>query len=75
MHLLHHLVTGFGADGTVTRALRTRTFYVVPRVNPDGAELALADHPRLLRSVEATILERGPLGDAGYGRSLPQRLP
>jgi len=49
LHLLHHLVTGFGRDDTVTRALRTRTFYVVPRVNPDGAELALAEHPRLLR--------------------------
>ena len=27
----------------VTQALRTRTFYVVPRVNPDGAEWVLAD--------------------------------
>ncbi len=50
-HVLHHLVDGFGrGDEQVTRALRTRTFYVVPRVNPDGAEWALADRPRLRRS-------------------------
>ncbi|HEY5664664.1 MAG TPA: M14 family metallopeptidase [Ilumatobacter sp.] len=49
-HLIHRLVTGFGHDDTVTRALRTRTFYVVPRVNPDGAEWVLADRPRLRRS-------------------------
>jgi hypothetical protein len=48
--LVHRLVTGFGADDEITRALRTRTFYVVPRVNPDGAEWVLADRPRLPRS-------------------------
>ena len=48
--ILRHLVNGFGVDPAVTEAMRTRTFYVVPRVNPDGAELALADRPRLLRS-------------------------
>ncbi|MDY7100152.1 MAG: M14 family metallopeptidase [Actinomycetota bacterium] len=50
-HLLHHLVTGHrDGDPSVSEALRTRTFYVVPRVNPDGAEWALDDHPRFLRS-------------------------
>jgi len=50
-HLLQRLVDGFEAgDETIVRALRTRTFYVVPRVNPDGAEWALADPPRLRRS-------------------------
>ena len=48
--LIDRLVTGFGTDATVTRALRTRTFYVVPRVNPDGAEWALAERPRFRRS-------------------------
>ena len=38
LHLIHHLVSGFGSDPTVTEALRTRTFYVAPRVNPDGVE-------------------------------------
>ena len=36
-HLLH------ADDPRVRRALDTRTFYVVPRVNPDGAEAGLAD--------------------------------
>ena len=50
-HLLQRLVDGFAAgDETIVRALRTRTFYVVPRVNPDGAEWALAESPRLRRS-------------------------
>ena len=34
----------------ITRAVDTRTFYVVPRVNPDGVELALATPPTYLRS-------------------------
>ncbi len=50
LHLVHHLVTGFGSDAQVTEALRTRTFYVAPRVNPDGVEWALADDPRFRRS-------------------------
>jgi hypothetical protein len=50
-HLLHHLVDGFGSgDPAVVEALRTRTFYIVPRVNPDGAEWVLADRPRFRRS-------------------------
>jgi hypothetical protein len=36
-HLLH------SEDERVRHALDTRTFYVVPRVNPDGAEAGLAD--------------------------------
>ena len=50
LHLIHRLVTGNAHDHTVTRAVQTRTFYVVPRVNPDGAEWALADSPRYRRS-------------------------
>ncbi len=49
-HLIHRLVSGFGSDATITRALQTRTFYVVPRVNPDGAESVMADRPRFRRS-------------------------
>ena len=36
-HLLH------SDDARVRHAVDTRTFYVVPRVNPDGAEAGLAD--------------------------------
>ncbi len=49
--LLQRLVDGDATgDEAITRALRTRTFYIVPRVNPDGAEWALADTPRFRRS-------------------------
>ena len=41
--LLDRLLHGYGEDEKVTAALDTRTFYVVPRVNPDGAEAGLAD--------------------------------
>lgn len=50
LHLLHTLCTGYGSDEQVTRALDSRTFYVVPRVNPDGAELALGEVPFIVRS-------------------------
>ncbi len=50
LHLVHHLVTGFGSDPMVTEALQTRTFYVAPRVNPDGVEWVLADSPQFRRS-------------------------
>jgi murein tripeptide amidase MpaA len=50
LYLIHHLVNKYGTDDDVTRCLDTRAFYVCPRVNPDGAELALADKPKLIRS-------------------------
>ena len=37
-------------DTEIQRCLDTRTLYIVPRVNPDGAEWALAPVPRLVRS-------------------------
>lgn len=49
VHLVEHLATSFGRDADVTRALDTRTFYLVPRVNPDGAELAGAELPSFVR--------------------------
>ncbi len=50
LHLIEHLVTGFGSNAMVTEALTTRTFYIVPRVNPDGVEWVLADNPQFRRS-------------------------
>jgi hypothetical protein len=34
-----HLLTGYGQDEEVTRLLEERTVYILPRMNPDGAEL------------------------------------
>ncbi|HEX2851108.1 MAG TPA: M14 family metallopeptidase [Acidimicrobiales bacterium] len=50
LHLVQRLLDGYGTDDAVTRAVDTRTFYVVPRLSPDGAELALAERPRYVRS-------------------------
>ena len=43
LYFLHQLVAGHGEDREITQLLDTRAVYVCPRLNPDGAELALAD--------------------------------
>jgi murein tripeptide amidase MpaA len=50
LYWLHQLLKAYGRDPQVTELLQTRTIYLVPRLNPDGAELALADKPRYIRS-------------------------
>ena len=47
---LRYLANRCATDGRIGHLLDTRTVYVVPRVNPDGAELTLADNPRRIRS-------------------------
>ncbi|NQY98420.1 MAG: carboxypeptidase [Henriciella sp.] len=79
---LNFLVESFGRDDRVTECLKHRAFYIVPRVNPDGAELALADEPRFVRSGTRPYFysddEFGRLvaGDIdGDGRVLNMRVP
>lgn len=50
LYWLHQLVCGHGSEREATELLDTRAVYLVPRLNPDGAELALADRPRHIRS-------------------------
>jgi murein tripeptide amidase MpaA len=50
LHYLQSLAQGYGNDPDITRLLDTRTVYACPRINPDGAEWALADRPRYIRS-------------------------
>jgi len=50
LYHLHSLLTEYGEDGDITRCLDTRVFYICPRINPDGAEWALADSPKIIRS-------------------------
>lgn len=50
LHILDTLLNGYGKDEKATLALDTRVFYLVPRLCPDGAEWALADKPKIIRS-------------------------
>jgi len=82
LYLINHLVTGYGSDPDVTRCMDTRAFYVCPRLNPDGAELALADKPKLIRSSTRPYpYDEEPIGGLvkedmdGDGRMLMMRFP
>ena len=50
LYFLHQLLSQYGADAATTQLLNSRVVYICPRLNPDGAELALADRPRHIRS-------------------------
>jgi murein tripeptide amidase MpaA len=62
--------------------LDTRTVYICPRLNPDGAELALADRPRHIRSgTRPYPFDEEPVDGLtvedidGDGRMLLMRIP
>ena len=81
LYLIQRLVTAYGSDADVTRCMDTRVFYVCPRVNPDGAELALADKPKLIRSSTRPYpYDEEPIGGLvredmdGDGRLLQMRI-
>lgn len=82
LYLIDRLVTAYGSDAEITRCLDTRAFYVCPRVNPDGAEWALADKPKFVRSSTRPYpYDEEPLGGLkredvdGDGRILTMRIP
>ncbi|MBV8379787.1 MAG: carboxypeptidase [Paucibacter sp.] len=82
LYYLHQLVAQYGADAQVTTLLDTRAIYMVPRLNPDGAELALADRPRHIRSsTRAYPFDETPVDGLsvedidGDGRILTMRVP
>ena len=54
LYYLNWLVKGYASPSdegrAITQLLDTRVLYLCPRLNPDGAELALADKPRHIRS-------------------------
>ena len=82
LYWLHQLVSSHASDDQVRQLLDTRVVYMVPRLNPDGAELALADKPRHIRSSTRPY----PFGEVpvdgltiedvdGDGRVLQMRIP
>ena len=46
-HLIGHLLNGYGHDPRVTALLDARAFYVRPKFNPDGSDLALIEDQSL----------------------------
>ena len=82
LYWLHQLASGYGADRDITHLLDTRVIYLVPRLNPDGAELAMADRPRHIRSStrpypwDEVPVEGLTVQDVdGDGRMLTMRIP
>ncbi len=82
LYWLHQLASGYGVEREVTQLLDTRVVYMVPRLNPDGAELALADKPRHIRSstrpypYDEEQVEGLTIEDVdGDGRVLFMRIP
>lgn len=82
LYFLQTLVTAYGTHSEITRCLDTRVFYLCPRVNPDGAELALAAQPKFIRSSTRPYPDN-QADDAGLvtqdidgdGRILLMRIP
>jgi len=82
LYYLHQLLAGYGHDRDITHLLDTRTVYICPRLNPDGAELALAERPRHIRSSTRRYpFEEEPVDGLtmedvdGDGRMLFMRVP
>ena len=82
LHFLQALEEGEGVDPDIQRLLDTRTVYVCPRINPDGAEWALADKPKYIRSSTRPYpFDEEPVDGLdvedidGDGRILSMRMP
>lgn len=82
LYFIQWLADNYDNDDAIKRCLDSRAFYIVPRVNPDGTELALSDVPTFVRSSTRPY----PLGDGvtdGFfeedidadGRILSMRVP
>jgi murein tripeptide amidase MpaA len=50
LYIIHNLLDNYGSEPRITRLLNECTFYVLPRLNPDGAALAMAKNPVFVRS-------------------------
>ncbi|HET7792992.1 MAG TPA: M14 family metallopeptidase, partial [Rhizobacter sp.] len=82
LYYLNLLLGRYGHDREITHLLDTRTVYLCPRLNPDGAELALAERPRHIRSSTRRYpFEEEPVDGLtqedvdGDGRMLFMRIP
>ena len=51
LYLVNHLLANYGKDTRITRLLDSHAFYIRPKFNPDGADLALLQDQQLRSSV------------------------
>ena len=71
LYLIDSLVKRYPKDTNIKRAMDTRAFYIVPRVNPDGAEWALADKPKIVRSSTREYpYTDDPIDGLGWGEDI-----
>jgi len=82
LYFINKLTKEYGTNPDITRVLDTRAYYICPRVNPDGAEWALADKPKIIRSSTRPYpFDEEPLEGLvredmdGDGRILMMRIP
>jgi len=47
LHFVWHVLSNYGKDPGITRLVDTRTLYVRPKFNPDGADIALTTEQNL----------------------------
>ena len=50
LNLVYFLLSEYGKDERITDLLDRSVYYVIPRVNPDGAKLAMEEIPQYVRS-------------------------
>lgn len=50
LYTTYQLLSGYQTNPRITRLLDQCVYYIAPRVNPDGAALAMAENPHYVRS-------------------------
>ncbi len=82
LYFIDTLTKQYGKREDITRCLDTRAIYVCPRINPDGAEWAMLDKPRIVRSstrpypFDEEHVDGLDIEDVdGDGRILSMRIP
>lgn len=70
LYVLGHLLDNYGKDPRITRLLDTRTFYIRPKFNPDGADLALIHDQSLRSSVHPVDDDNDGTADEDPGEDL-----
>ncbi len=82
LYFIDTLVTQYSKRDDITLCLDTRAYYICPRMNPDGAEWAMRDSPKIIRSSTRPYpFDEEPVDGLdiedidGDGRILSMRIP